>query len=117
MFENLITILMLLGILLVLNISNIVLGIVIGSKQEGFCWKKLGEGILKIFLFSLAFMAFCFCVEVTPIILGRIDIIVPADIVSLVEIIGITTTAYKKYVKDCYEKIYMILDIKEEKRK
>ncbi len=117
MFENLITILMLLGMLLVLNVSNITLGAVIGSKKEGFSWKKLGEGILKIFLFSLAFIAFCFCIEVTPLILGRIDIIVPTDIVSLVEIIGITLTAYKKYVKDCYDKIYMILGIKEEKRK
>lgn len=117
MFENLITILMLQGILIVLTLSNIVLGVVIGSKQEGFSWKKLGEGILKIFLFSLAFLAFCFCIEAIPIILNRIDIIISNDVVSLVEIIGITTTAYKKYVKDCYEKIYTILDIKEEKRK
>lgn len=117
MFENLITILMLLGILLVLNLSNIVLGAVIGSEKEGFSWKKLRKGISKMFLFSLAFVAFCFCIEVTPIILSRIDIIISNDIVSLTEIIGITVTVYKKYVKDCYDKIYTILGIKEEKRK
>ena len=107
---------MLLGILLVLNVSNIVLGAVIGSKKEGFSWKKIREGILKIFLFSFSFLAFCFCIEVTPIVLGRINIAIPTDIISLVEILGITLTAYKKYVKDCYEKIYTILDIKTEKR-
>lgn len=114
MIENLITILMLLGILLVLNITNIILGVVIGSSKEGFKWKKLGEGILKVFLFCLSFLAYCSCIEVMPMILARIDIIISEDIITLAEIVGITLTAYKKYAKDCYDKIITILKINKE---
>ena len=117
MKNNMITILMLLGILGVLQLCNIVLGTVIGTQKTKFNLKKLGKGILKSFLFCLAFLGYCFCIEIMPSILTRIDIEIPSNLITLVEIVGVTLTAYKKYALDCYEKIKIILDVESEEDK
>ncbi|MDE6141592.1 MAG: hypothetical protein K2G03_03215 [Bacilli bacterium] len=111
MINNLITVVMLLGVLLSLGITNIVLGAVNGSMNKKFSWKKLGEGILKVFLFCLCFLVFCFCLQAMPMILERVDIMIPDDAINLIEIIGLIVVAYKKYATDCYEKIKIILGV------
>lgn len=114
MVNNLLTIAMLLGVLGVLHITNTVLGAVIGSQKTKFEWKKIGKGMLKAFLFCLCFLAYCFCLEILPIILLRIEITIPNDLITFLEIVGITLTAYKKYTKDCYEKLKVILGVNTE---
>lgn len=115
MKDNLITVVMLLGVLLSLGITNIVLGAVNGSMNKKFDLKKLGKGIVKIFLFCLCFLVFCFCLQAMPIILERVDITIPNNAINLIEIIGLIIVAYKKYALDCYNKIRVILGIEEEK--
>ena len=111
MLNNLITIAMLLAVLGVLYITNTILGAVIGSQKEKFEWKKIGKGMLKAFLFCLSFLTYCFCLEILPFILMRINITISSDIITFFEIVGITLTAYKKYAVDCYEKLKIILGI------
>jgi hypothetical protein len=117
MKENIITILMLLGILAILQICNIVFGIVLGSQKKKFNIKKLSKGVLKAILFCLAFIGFCFCIEILPNILLRIDIKISDNLITLIEIMGITLTAYKKYAIDCYEKIKIFLNVESEEDK
>lgn len=114
MLNNLLTIAMLLAVLGVLHITNTVLGAVKGSQETKFEWKKIGKGMLKAFLFCLCFLAYCFCLEILPIILLRIEITIPNDLITFLEIVGITLTAYKKYTKDCYEKLKVILGVNTE---
>lgn len=114
MLNNLITIVMLLAVLGVLHITNTVLGAVKGSQESKFEWKKIGKGMLKAFLFCLCFISYCFCLEILPVILSRIDITVPSDLITFLEIVGITLTAYKKYALDCYTKIKDIMGINTE---
>lgn len=111
MINNLLTTAMLLAVLGVLHITNTVLGAVIGSQETQFEWKKIGKGMLKAFLFCLSFLTYCFCLEVLPIILVRIDVAIPNDIITFLEIVGITLTAYKKYTLDCYAKLQIILGV------
>lgn len=111
MLNNLITIAMLLSVLGALYITNTILGAVIGSQKTKFEWKKIGKGMLKAFLFCLSFFTYCFCLEILPFILMRINITISSDIITFFEIVGITLTAYKKYAVDCYEKLKIILGI------
>lgn len=113
MANNLLTIVMLLAVLGVLHITNTILGAVIGSQETQFEWKKIGKGMLKAFLFIISFISYCFCLEVLPIILARVEIAIPADLITFLEIIGITITAYRKYTVDCYNKIKTIMGINE----
>lgn len=110
MFDNFITSTLFLLVLGLLFTINTVLGVLIGTKEEGFNLKKLLYGILKGIIASLCIVGFCFVIEITPIILKRIEIELPSDIVPFVELIGITMTAYKKYTKECFEKIKKIFE-------
>lgn len=111
MLNNLLTIIMLLAILGVLHLTNTILGAVIGSQKTKFEWKKIGQGMLKAFLFCISFISYCFCLEILPIVLLRVEISIPTDLITFLEIIGITITAYRKYTMDCYNKIKTIMGV------
>ncbi len=110
MLDNFITTTLFLLVLSLLFIINTVLGILIGTKTEGFNLKKLLYGILKGIIAAICVIGFCFAIEITPVILKRIDIELPSDIITFVEFIGISTTAYKKYSLECFEKIKKIFN-------
>ena len=110
MLDNFITSTLFLLVLGLLFIINTVLGVLIGTKEEGFNLKKFLYGILKGIIAALCIVGFCFVIEITPIILIRIEMELPSDIVKFVELIGITMTAYKKYTKECFEKIKKIFE-------
>ena len=110
MLDNFITSTLFLLVLGLLFIINTVLGVLIGTKEEGFNLKKFLYGILKGIIAALCIVGFCFVIEITPIIIKRIEIELPSDIVTFVELIGITMTAYKKYTKECFEKIKKIFE-------
>ena len=111
MFENLFTCFLFLLILLILFFINTILGILIGTKTVGFNLKKLLYGILKGIIAGVCILAFFLCLEITPLILKRINIELPSDIVTFTEFIGICLTAYKKYLLDCFDKIKKIFEL------
>lgn len=110
MLNNFITSTLFLLVLGLLFIINTVLGVLIGTKEEGFDLKKLLYGFLKGGIAALCIIGFCFVTEITPIILKRVGIELPGDIINFVEIMTITVTAYKKYTTDCFEKIKKIFE-------
>lgn len=108
MFDNFITSALFLLVLCLLFVIDTVLGALIGTKEVGFDFKKFLYGFLKGGIAALCVIGFCFVIEITPIILRRIDIELPNDIITLVEFMSITLTAYKKYSLECLEKIKKI---------
>lgn len=108
MLDNFITSTLFLLVLCLLFLINTILGILIGTKEEGFSIKKLLYGLIKGVIAAICIIGFCFVIEITPVILKRIDIQLPSDIVTFIEMMGITLTAYKKYSLECFEKIKKI---------
>lgn len=108
MLDDFITIVLFLLVLGLLFTIDTILGVLIGTKEEGFNFKKFLYGLLKGGIAALCVIGFCFVIEITPIILKRIDIELPSDIITLTEFMGVTFTAYKKYALDCLEKIKKI---------
>lgn len=113
MIKNLVTIIYMLIMLGIVIITNTVLGVMLANKKSKFSWEKLFKGLLKSLIIALCVLSFCMTLELVPIILARINIDVPTDVVTVMEIVMITLTAYKKYVTDCIEKFKVILKIKE----
>lgn len=113
MLNNLITTAYMLGLLAIVIIINTVLGVVIANKKVQFSWTKLINGLAKSLVIVLCILLFCISLELVPIVLLRVDIQVPDDLVTVLEIILVTLTAYKKYATDCFEKFKTILKIKE----
>lgn len=111
MLDNLVTILMLLAVLGVLYLINTTLGILLKTKGSTFNIKEFGKGLLKALIIALVMVGFCFCVEVTPMILGRIGITITDTNITIIEVFTIGITAYKKYATDCYVKIKKLFEV------
>lgn len=109
MLDNLVTQILFLLVLGLLFTINTILGVLIGTKEEGFNFKKFLYGFIKGGVMAICILGFCFAIEITPIILKRIDIELPDNIITLTELMGVTLTAYKKYALECFEKMKKIL--------
>lgn len=113
MINNLITVLFMLGILAIMIVINTVLGSVIANKKQEFKKEKLIKGIAKAITIAICILLFCLTLELVPVILNRVGIEIPSDLITVLEIVLTTLTAYKKYAIDCFNKFKTILNIKE----
>lgn len=113
MIDNLITVACMLGVLFIMISINTVLGVVLANKKQKFDSKVLVRGVLKAIVITICILLFCFTLELIPIILGRVDIEVPTNLITILEIVLTTLTAYKKYALDCFEKFKIILKVEE----
>ena len=57
---------------------------------------------------------FFIVIEFIPVVLARTGIIIPGDVVTIVEVFGMIAVAIKKYVTDIYSGFLDILGIKKE---
>ena len=114
MIENLMTIFYMLILLGIVVVINIILGTLIANKKKQFNLKKLLYGVLKAIIITLCILLFCLSLELLPSVLGRVGIKIPSELVSVVEIILTTLTAYKKYATDCYDKFKILLNVEGE---
>lgn len=113
MINNIITVAYMLGILGIMVIINTVLGAVIANKKQKFCKKKLWKGVRKAIIITVCILLFCLTLELVPVVLKRVNIDIPTDFITVLEMILTTITAYKKYALDCVEKFKEILNIEE----
>lgn len=113
MINNLLTVFYMLLIVGITITINIVLGTVIANRKQKFDKKKFWKGIRKAFVILICVLLLCLTLELVPIVLSRVGIEVPTDLITVLEIILTTLTAYKKYALDCFDKFKTILDIKE----
>ena len=113
MINNLVTVLFMLGILAIIIVINTTLGTILANKKKEFDFKKFLTGIVKAITIAICILLFCLTLELVPIILERVGISIPSDLITVLEIVLTTLTAYKKYATDCFEKFKTILNVKE----
>ena len=101
-----------LGLLGIVIIVNTVLGIVLANKNDiKFDWKILLKGLVKAIVIVICILLFCVTLELVPIVLLKIGIEVPEELITTLEIVITTFTAYKKYALDCLDKFKKLLNI------
>lgn len=105
MFNDIITIIMLLSVLGVLYCINTTLGIMLKTKGQKFNFIAFKNGLIKALVIAICVVGFCFCIESMPPILSRVGIVIDDTVITVLEVFGIMITAYKKYAGDCYEKV------------
>lgn len=105
MFNDIITILLVLSVLGVLYCINTTLGILQRTKGQNFNFIAFKRGFVKALIIALCIVGFCFCLEAIPPILSRVGIVIEDNCITVLEVFGVTITAYKKYASDCYTKI------------
>ncbi len=109
MINDLITTTYMLGLLAIVIIINTVLGVIIANTKLEFNWKKFWKGIGKALIILICVLAFCVCIDLIPVVLARVNIAIPEDLVTVLQIILVTLTAFTKYAKDCFEKFQIII--------
>ena len=109
MIYDLLTTAYMLGLLAIVIVINTILGVIIANTKLEFSWKKFWKGIGKALVILLCVLAFCVCIELVPIVLARVNIEVPEDLITVLQIILVTLTAFTKYAKDCFEKFQIII--------
>lgn len=101
------------GIFLLILGSLMVLNILLGSIMS-WAWgewktKIFWQGILKAILVALCMTIFMIIVEIIPIALERVDIKLPQEFVTFIQLIALIFVSIKKYVKGIYDKFLVLL--------
>lgn len=111
MFNDIITIIMLLSVLGVLYCINTTLGLMLKTKGQKFDFTAFKNGLIKALVIALCIVGFCFCLESMPVILSRVGIVIDDTFITVLEVLGVMITAYKKYANDCYDKVKKLFNI------
>ena len=102
---------LLLAILGILILINTTLGSLMAKRKKEFNWNKFSEGIVKALIITLCMTLFCICISLIPMILKRVGISIPNDLITILELLMMILTAYKKYSLDCFDKLKKLLGV------
>ncbi len=110
MINNLLTTMYMLILLAIVMGINTILGVMIANTKAEFDKKKLLKGIGKALIILICVLLFCTCIELVPMVLSRVGIQIPEELVTVIQIILFILTAFTKYAADCFDKFKMIIN-------
>lgn len=115
--NDLLTLSILLSIHLSLILINTMLSSISAWNFGDWNSKKFWTGIIKNILIAVCMILFFLVLEVLPFALQRTGIIIPNDLISILEVLGMIVVCIVKYVKDIYKQFMNLLGVTEEEVK
>lgn len=115
--NDLLTLSILLSIHLSLILINTLLSSISAWNFGDWSSKKFWTGIIKNILIAICMILFFLVLEVLPFALQRTGIIIPNDLISILEVLGMIVVCIVKYVKDIYKQFMKLLGVTEEEVK
>lgn len=115
--NDLLTLSILLSIHLSLILINTLLSSISAWNFGDWSSKKFWTGIIKNILIAVCMILFFLVLEVLPFALQRTGIIIPNDLISILEVLGMIVVCIVKYVKDIYKQFMKLLGVTEEEVK
>lgn len=97
-----------------LIVINTMLGTITAWTFGEWSTKKFFTGVLKNLLIALCMALFFIVIEVLPVALSRAGIIIPTEVITVIEVFGMVAVAIIKYIKDIYSSFIKILGISKE---
>ena len=114
---NLVTLAMLMSLLGILILINTLLGSITAWQWGEWVTKKFWQGLLKNILIAVCLFMFFLTIEIIPTVLARTGIIIPSDIVTVLEVFAMLVVSIKKYVLDIYATFKKLLGASDEEIK
>lgn len=111
---DMLTLGLLMLILGALIVINTMLGTITAWTFGEWSTKKFFTGVLKNLLIALCMALFFIVIEVLPVALKRAGIIIPTEVITVIEVFGMVAVAIIKYIKDIYSSFIKILGISKE---
>ena len=111
---DLVTLAMLMSLLGILILINTLLGSITAWQWGEWVTKKFWQGLLKNILIAACLFMFFLTIEIIPTVLARTGIIIPSDIVTVLEVFAMLVVSIKKYVLDIYATFEKLLGSSDE---
>ena len=111
---DLVTLAMLMSLLGILILINTLLGSITAWQWGEWVTKKFWQGLLKNILIAACLFMFFLTLEIIPTVLTRTGIIIPSDIVTVIEVFAMLVVSIKKYVLDIYATFKKLLGSSDE---
>ena len=111
---DLVTLAMLMSLLGILILINTLLGSITAWQWGEWVTKKFWQGLLKNILIAACLFMFFLTIEIIPTVLSRTGIIIPSDIVTVLEVFAMLVVSIKKYVLDIYATFKKLLGSSDE---
>ena len=111
---DLVTLAMLMSLLGILILINTLLGSITAWQWGEWITKKFWQGLLKNILIAACLFMFFLTIEIIPTVLARTGIIIPSDIVTVIEVFAMLVVSIKKYVLDIYATFKKLLGSSDE---
>ena len=111
---DLVTLAMLMSLLGILILINTLLGSITAWQWGEWVTKKFWQGLLKNILIAACLFMFFLTIEIIPTVLARTGIIIPSDIVTILEVFAMLVVSIKKYVLDIYATFKKLLGSSDE---
>ena len=109
-----VTLAMLMSLLGILILINTLLGSITAWQWGEWVTKKFWQGLLKNILIAACLFMFFLTIEIIPTVLARTGIIIPSDIVTVIEVFAMLVVSIKKYVLDIYATFKKLLGSSDE---
>ena len=114
---DLVTLAMLMSLLGILILINTLLGSITAWQWGEWVTKKFWQGLLKNILIAACLFLFFMVLEIIPTVLSRAGIIIPSEIVTILEVFAMLVVSIKKYVLDIYATFKKLLGASDEEIK
>ena len=114
---DLVTLAMLMSLLGILILINTLLGSITAWQWGEWVTKKFWQGLLKNILIAACLFMFFLTIEIIPTVLARTGIIIPSEIVTILEVFAMLVVSIKKYVLDIYATFKKLLGASDEEIK
>ena len=111
---DLVTLAMLMSLLGILILINTLRGAITAWQWGEWVTKKFWQGLLKNILIAACLFMFFLTIEIIPTVLARTGIIIPSDIVTVLEVFAMLVVSIKKYVLDIYATFKKLLGSSDE---
>ena len=111
---DLVTLAMLMSLLGILILINTLLGSITAWQWGEWVTKKFWQGLLKNILIAACLFMFFMTIEIIPTVLARTGIIIPSEIVTVLEVFAMLVVSIKKYVLDIYATFKKLLGSSDE---
>ena len=111
---DLVTLAMLMSLLGILILINTLLGSITAWQWGEWVTKKFWQGLLKNILIAACLFMFFLTIEIIPSVLARTGIIIPSNIVTVLEVFAMLVVSIKKYVLDIYATFKKLLGSSDE---
>ena len=111
---DLVTLAMLMSLLGILILINTLLGSITAWQWGEWVTKKFWQGLLKNILIAACLFLFFMVLEIIPTVLSRAGIIIPSEIVTILEVFAMLVVSIKKYVLDIYATFKKLLGSSDE---